>query len=121
MNGEKQVQLAVYFIETRLATDAHPIEFLLYDRFVHDAGTFLDVLHNSYVKCGLAMVALFGPGRGILGSNISFKILCICVLVVYYSLPSKISLMVLVHNGGSSLCFHRDSDGTCITPYKISS
>uniref|UniRef100_A0A453IWY3 HMA domain-containing protein n=1 Tax=Aegilops tauschii subsp. strangulata TaxID=200361 RepID=A0A453IWY3_AEGTS len=29
-------------------------------------GTFLDVLHNSYVKCGIAVVALFGPGRDIL-------------------------------------------------------
>ncbi|XP_051183175.1 copper-transporting ATPase PAA2, chloroplastic [Lolium perenne] len=29
-------------------------------------GTFLDLLHNSYVKCGIAMVALFGPGRDIL-------------------------------------------------------
>uniref|UniRef100_A0ACD5WEW0 Uncharacterized protein n=1 Tax=Avena sativa TaxID=4498 RepID=A0ACD5WEW0_AVESA len=29
-------------------------------------GTFMDLLHNSYVKCGIAMVALFGPGRDIL-------------------------------------------------------
>uniref|UniRef100_A0A0E0K9J8 HMA domain-containing protein n=1 Tax=Oryza punctata TaxID=4537 RepID=A0A0E0K9J8_ORYPU len=29
-------------------------------------GTFLDLLHNSYVKCGIAIAALFGPGRGFL-------------------------------------------------------
>ncbi|XP_062210075.1 copper-transporting ATPase PAA2, chloroplastic [Phragmites australis] len=29
-------------------------------------GTFLDSLHNSYVKCGIAIAALFGPGREIL-------------------------------------------------------
>ncbi|OEL16438.1 Copper-transporting ATPase PAA2, chloroplastic [Dichanthelium oligosanthes] len=29
-------------------------------------GTFLDLLHNSYVKCGIATVALLGPGRDIL-------------------------------------------------------
>ncbi|XP_040378524.1 copper-transporting ATPase PAA2, chloroplastic [Oryza brachyantha] len=29
-------------------------------------GTFLDLLHNSYVKCGIAIAALFGPGRDIL-------------------------------------------------------
>nr|CAB3501847.1 unnamed protein product [Digitaria exilis] len=33
--------------------------------------TFLDLLHNSYVKCGIATAALIGPGRGIIGSNIS--------------------------------------------------
>lgn len=27
-------------------------------------GTFLEVLHNSYVKGGLALGALLGPGRG---------------------------------------------------------
>ncbi|GJN08903.1 hypothetical protein PR202_ga26863 [Eleusine coracana subsp. coracana] len=26
-------------------------------------GTFLDLLHNSYVKCGIAVAALLGPGR----------------------------------------------------------
>ncbi|XP_039779699.1 copper-transporting ATPase PAA2, chloroplastic-like isoform X2 [Panicum virgatum] len=29
-------------------------------------GTFLDLLHNTYVKCGIATTALFGPGRDIL-------------------------------------------------------
>ncbi|TVU48208.1 hypothetical protein EJB05_07837, partial [Eragrostis curvula] len=29
-------------------------------------GTFLDLLHNSYVKCGIAVAALLGPGRDIL-------------------------------------------------------
>uniref|UniRef100_A0A0D9VQ71 HMA domain-containing protein n=1 Tax=Leersia perrieri TaxID=77586 RepID=A0A0D9VQ71_9ORYZ len=29
-------------------------------------GTFLDMLHNSYVKCGIAIAALVGPGRDIL-------------------------------------------------------
>ncbi|CAD6202338.1 unnamed protein product [Miscanthus lutarioriparius] len=29
-------------------------------------GTFLDLLHNSYVKCGIATAALLGPGRDIL-------------------------------------------------------
>ncbi|ONL94198.1 Copper-transporting ATPase PAA2 chloroplastic [Zea mays] len=29
-------------------------------------GTFLDLLHNPYVKCGIATTALFGPGRDIL-------------------------------------------------------
>ncbi|KAL6867742.1 hypothetical protein ACP4OV_015766 [Aristida adscensionis] len=29
-------------------------------------GTFLDLLHNSYVKCAIAITALFGPGRDIL-------------------------------------------------------
>uniref|UniRef100_A0A0E0CW34 HMA domain-containing protein n=1 Tax=Oryza meridionalis TaxID=40149 RepID=A0A0E0CW34_9ORYZ len=29
-------------------------------------GTFLDLLHDSYVKCGIAIAALFGPGRDIL-------------------------------------------------------
>ncbi|KAL5219437.1 hypothetical protein ABZP36_020121 [Zizania latifolia] len=29
-------------------------------------GTCLDLLHNSYVKCGIAITALFGPGRDIL-------------------------------------------------------
>nr|CAB3496908.1 unnamed protein product [Digitaria exilis] len=29
-------------------------------------GTFLDLLHNSYVKCGIATAALIGPGRDIL-------------------------------------------------------
>lgn len=28
------------------------------------AGPFWEMLHNSYVKCGIAMVSLFGPGRG---------------------------------------------------------
>lgn len=40
---------------------------LLHSFGIHIAhGTFLDLLHNSYVKCGIAMVALFGPGRDIL-------------------------------------------------------
>ncbi|KAL6648703.1 hypothetical protein ACP70R_012927 [Stipagrostis hirtigluma subsp. patula] len=29
-------------------------------------GTILDAFHNSYVKCGIAIAALFGPGRDIL-------------------------------------------------------
>lgn len=24
----------------------------------------MDLLHNSYVKCGIALLSLFGPGRG---------------------------------------------------------
>jgi hypothetical protein len=47
----------------------------LLDCSVHDAGTFLDLLHNSYVKCGIAMVALFGPGRGIFAPRVIFKAL----------------------------------------------
>lgn len=27
-------------------------------------GSFLDILHNSYVKGGLALGSLLGPGRG---------------------------------------------------------
>lgn len=29
-------------------------------------GPFWEILHNSYVKCGIAMVSLFGPGRDLL-------------------------------------------------------
>lgn len=36
------------------------------------AGSFLDVLHNPYVKCVLASVSLFGPGKGIIQSLAMF-------------------------------------------------
>ncbi|KAJ3702507.1 hypothetical protein LUZ61_006212 [Rhynchospora tenuis] len=37
-------------------------------------GSFLELLHNSYVKCGIALLSLFGPGRDILFDGIrSFK------------------------------------------------
>lgn len=29
-------------------------------------GSIMDLLHNSYVKCGIALLSLFGPGRDIL-------------------------------------------------------
>lgn len=40
----------------------------------------MDLLHNSYVKCGIATAALFGPGRGIIGSQ---RFLILCILVSY--------------------------------------
>jgi len=52
---------------------------------VHGAGTFLDLLHNSYVKCGIATAALLGPGRGIVGSQ-RLLILCVRVHVVLFNL-----------------------------------
>ena len=51
---------------------------------MHGAGTFLDLLHNSYVKCGIATAALLGPGRGIVGSQ--RLILCVRVHVVLFNL-----------------------------------
>ncbi|XP_072977810.1 copper-transporting ATPase PAA2, chloroplastic [Typha angustifolia] len=40
---------------------------LLHSLGVHIAhGSFWELLHNSYLKCGIAIVSLFGPGRGIL-------------------------------------------------------
>jgi hypothetical protein len=49
------------------------------DRSVRGAGTFLDLLHNSYVKCGIAVAALFGPGRGIACDNMQRT--CTCYFV----------------------------------------
>jgi hypothetical protein len=46
---------------------------------------FLDLLHNPYVKCGIATTALFGFGRGIIGSQ-CFLILCISVPFAVYML-----------------------------------
>lgn len=37
-----------------------------------DAGTVLEVLHNSYVKGGLALAALLVPGRGLFFSRLIF-------------------------------------------------
>ncbi|KAF9597084.1 hypothetical protein IFM89_015275 [Coptis chinensis] len=34
-------------------------------------GSFFDILHNSYVKGGLALGALLGPGRDVLLNDIS--------------------------------------------------
>ncbi|XP_020104615.1 copper-transporting ATPase PAA2, chloroplastic [Ananas comosus] len=40
---------------------------LLHSLGIHVAhGSLWEILHNSYVKCGIAMVSLFGPGRDIL-------------------------------------------------------
>ncbi|KAI3994988.1 hypothetical protein MKX01_019802 [Papaver californicum] len=40
---------------------------ILHSLGIHVAhGSFLDLLHNSYVKAGLAVVALLGPGRDLL-------------------------------------------------------
>ncbi|XP_078164983.1 copper-transporting ATPase PAA2, chloroplastic isoform X2 [Carex rostrata] len=37
-------------------------------------GSFMDLLHNSYVKCGIALLSLFGPGRDILFDGVrAFK------------------------------------------------
>ena len=55
------------------------------DQSAHGSGTFLDLLHNPYVKCGIATTALFGPGRGIIGSQ-CFLILCISVPFAVYML-----------------------------------
>ncbi|CAL9039928.1 copper-transporting ATPase PAA2, chloroplastic-like [Musa acuminata AAA Group] len=40
---------------------------LLHSLGIHVAhGSFLDILHNSYVKCGIALGSLLGPGRELL-------------------------------------------------------
>lgn len=39
---------------------------ILHSLGIHIHGPVLDVLHNSYVKAGLAIGALFGPGRDLL-------------------------------------------------------
>ncbi|CAA6664658.1 unnamed protein product [Spirodela intermedia] len=40
---------------------------ILHSFNIHVAhGTFLDLLHNSYVKCGVAVTSLLGPGRALL-------------------------------------------------------
>jgi hypothetical protein len=51
----------------------------------YGSGTFLDLLHNPYVKCGIATTALFGSGRGIIDSQ-CFLILCISVPFSVYML-----------------------------------
>ena len=55
------------------------------DQSTHGSGTFLDLLHNPYVKCGIATTALFGLGRGIIDSQ-CFLILCISVPFAVYML-----------------------------------
>ncbi|CAA7401260.1 unnamed protein product [Spirodela intermedia] len=40
---------------------------ILHSFNIHVAhGTFLDLLHNSYIKCGVAVTSLLGPGRALL-------------------------------------------------------
>ncbi|XP_058078208.1 copper-transporting ATPase PAA2, chloroplastic [Magnolia sinica] len=40
---------------------------LLHSVGIHVAhGSFMEIMHNSYVKCGLALVSLFGPGKDLL-------------------------------------------------------
>jgi Cu2+-exporting ATPase len=36
----------------------------------HDHGTLMELLHNSYVKGGLALGALLGPGRELIGDGL---------------------------------------------------
>ncbi|KAK4353264.1 hypothetical protein RND71_028782 [Anisodus tanguticus] len=89
-------------------------------------GPMLDVLHNSYVKAGLAIGALLGPGRDLLfdglraftngspnmNSLVGFG--SIAAFAISSSLISTQSRLVITSSGSGSSTDVVDSDAICI-------